>query len=791
MHSSKSFGSTVQHGAHRSNIAAQVLVVSAALALAGCGGSGSGATIPLDPPAALSYAPIEFDLRRDVVVPPLVPNYQGGAANFSVTPALPSGMAINRATGVVSGLPATALPRTTFAVRAENGQGVVSANFELEIHDAFDAPKFVYALHADRNEISCWRHDASANVLVPIGRVSTGSFPIRVEVDPLGRFLYVALGGQEHIAVHAIDPHTGMLEPVELFSADGATFDLCFDPSGRFLFKSNLHVSTVQSFRVDPQTGHLVPVGSSVHVPGPSGLTISGDGRELFAGSMDGDAVLHFRVDQATGAIENLVGAVGAGTPVDVLYDDASQRLYVLDFLGSRLLTYFVDPNLGQPVLLFDTPTPGGPGSIVMNGGELNVACHSDPRVQRYKLVGPGGVPTPHEGVALLGRPTKIVLLAEGHDAIVALDDTAMIAQIEQGNGGELTFTDHRTCESTITDVAVVRGPDESELATTGLFTATAQSLELSGFRVEEQGLVPAGLSVNVGLDPRALVVDTLASRLFVVERGSDSISSFAVDPTTLVATATASTLAGLAPKDAALVPGGAHLVSIDAERIALWNVVGNGALELVADEAIGSMPRHVTVDPSGRFAYVSAGDDVLAFALDVRAGTLAHLPQSGLTFAPNSSPSGMAVAPNGTALVVVLEGSLRMHVAELDPVTGSLVSKSTLATGRLSLDPTFDATGDRLFTVEPNDDSMTLYALGANHTLTLLSSAGCGLQSSGVAIDRNGERVFGSAQGSDSIEVLGLTAGATVLQPGASVGVGSGSAPQVVATYAAWGTRP
>jgi len=791
MHSSKSFGSAVERGAHRSNIVAQALAVSAALALAGCGGSGSGATIPLDPPAALGYAPITFDLRRDVVVPPLVPNYQGGAATFTVTPALPSGMAINSATGVVSGLPASALPRTTFTVRAENNQGLVSADFELEIHDAFDAPKFVYALHADRNEISCWRHDASANVLVPIGRVSTGSFPIRVEADPLGRFLYVALGGQEHIAVHAIDPLTGLLEPVKLFPADGATFDLCFDPSGRFLFKSNLHVSTVQSFRVDGRTGYLIPIGSSVHVPGPSGLTISRDGRELFAGSIDGNAVLHFRVDQATGEIENLVGAVGAGTPVDVLYDDATQRLYVLDFLGNRLLTYFVDPNLDQPVLLFDTPTPGGPGSVIKNGNELNIACHSDPLVHRYKLDGPGGQPVPYAGVQLLGRPTKIALLAEGYDAIVALDDTALIAQIEQGVGGDLSFTDRRPCESTITDVAVVRGPFESELATTGLFTATAQSLELSAFRVEEQGLVPAGLPVNVGMDPQALVVDTLGSRLFVVERGSDRISSFAVDAATMAATPTASTLAGLAPKDAAIVPGGQRLVSVDAERIALWSVAADGALELMAEESIGSMPRHVAVDPSGRFAYVSAGDDVLVFAIDARAGTLAARPTAGLTFAPNSQPTGIAIAPYGTALVVVLEGSLRLHVAQLDPVDGSLTSKSTLDTGRLSVDPTFDATGDRLFTVEPNDDTMTLYALGANHVLTLLSTADCGLQSSGVAIDRNGERVFGSAQGSDSIEVFGLNSGATILQPGASVGVGSGSAPQVVATYTAWGTRP
>jgi 6-phosphogluconolactonase (cycloisomerase 2 family) len=791
MHSSMSFGAAATFGAQRSSVVARVLAVSAALALAGCGGSGSGATIPLDPPAALSYAPVQFDLARDVMVPPLRPTYSGGAATFSITPALPSGMSINRTTGVVSGLPETALARTTFTVRAQNAQGSVTAALELEIHDAFDAPKFVYALHADRNEISCWKHDASANVLVPIGRVTTGSLPIRVEADPLGRFLYVALGGQEHIAVHAIDQRTGMLEPVELFPADGATFDLCFDPSGRFLFKSNLHVSTVQSFRVDAQTGYLVPNGSSVHVPGPSGLTISRDGRELFAGSIDGDAVLHFRVDQATGAIENLVGAVGAGTPVDVLYDDATQRLYVLDFLGNRLLTYFVDPNLDQPVLLFDTPTPGGPGSIVKNGNELNVACHSDPLVQRYKLDGPGGQPVPYDGVQLIGRPTKIALLAEGYDAIVALDDTALIAQIEQAVGGDLTFVDRRPCESTITDVTVVRGPVESQLTTTGLFTATSQSLELSGFRVEEQGLVPAGLPVNVGLDPQALVVDTLGSRLFVVERGSDRISSFAVDATTLVATPTASTLAGLAPKDAAIVPGGQHLVSIDADRVALWDVAADGALELAAQESIGSMPRHVAVDPSGRFAYVTAGEDVLVFAIDARAGTLTALPTSGLTFAANSTPSGLAIAPFGTALVVALEGSLRIHVAELDPVDGSLTSKSTVNTGRLSVDPTFDATGARLFTVEPNDDSMTLYALDANHVLTLLSRADCGQQSSGVAVDRNGERVFGSAQGSDSIEVLGLTSDATVLQPGASVGVGSGSAPQVVASFAAWGTRP
>jgi 6-phosphogluconolactonase (cycloisomerase 2 family) len=769
---------------------ARLAIGSLAAFGASCGGSGSGATIPLDPPSALAYPVVSFDLVRDVQLPPLVPDYDGGSATFTVTPALPAGLYLNAATGAVTGIPQVALAPTTFAVEARNGSGRVTATFQLEIHDAFDAPKFVYALHADTNEISCWRHDAGANVLVPLGRVNTGNFPIRVEVDPLGRFLYVALGGQEGIAVHRIDQATGLLQPVEVFDADGATFDLCIDPSGRFLYKSNLHVGTLQSFRIDPTNGFLVPVGASVLVPGPSGLTVARDGRSLFAGSIDGNAVMHFRVDEATGAIESLAGAVGAGSPVDLYFDDAVGRLYVADFLGNRLLTYLVDADDGRPQLLFETPTPGGPASIVRNGAELNVACHSDPLVQRYKLDGPGGAPTDYGALGLSGRPTKAVLLGEDQDLLVALDSAALLAQIEQADAGDLALVDQRTCVAQITDVVVVRGPRGYEFTTEGLFTATANSLELSAFRVDDAGVTPAGLPQSIGLAPSALAVDALGRRLYVVESGSDSVTSFAIDAETLELERGATTAAGLEPKDAALLPGSATLVTVDEHRIALWRTGAAGALTLLDQEAIGSMPRHVAVDPSGRFAYVTAGDDVHAFAVDARAGLLSHVAPSGLSFAAGSRPSGLAIAPGGTTLVVALEGAQALHVAALDPVDGALTSQSTLATGFVSLDPTFDARGERLYTVEPADDAMSLFSIDASLTLTLLSRADCGQNSNAVAVDRRGDRAFGLGAASDSIEVVGVGANQTTLQPAGTVGVGAGSAPSAVATFAAWRKR-
>jgi hypothetical protein len=60
----------------------------------------------------------------------------GGAATFSVSPSLPSGLGINSSTGVVSGTPSGVTSSTTYTITASNTSGSVTATFSYSAVDA-------------------------------------------------------------------------------------------------------------------------------------------------------------------------------------------------------------------------------------------------------------------------------------------------------------------------------------------------------------------------------------------------------------------------------------------------------------------------------------------------------------------------------------------------------------------------------------------------------------------------------------------------------------------------------
>lgn len=99
------------------------------LALAGCGG-GDSSPAPLAPPSGLSYPTIPA-LVVGVPMAPVVPTVSGTVTGYSVSPALPAGLALDSTTGEISGTPASPSATAGYVLRASNSAG--SAVFTLDI----------------------------------------------------------------------------------------------------------------------------------------------------------------------------------------------------------------------------------------------------------------------------------------------------------------------------------------------------------------------------------------------------------------------------------------------------------------------------------------------------------------------------------------------------------------------------------------------------------------------------------------------------------------------------------
>ncbi len=106
-------------------------VLAASLLLPGCG-SGSHATQP----PVLSYQTTTAVYTRGTAIAPDDPIDSGGAAtSYVVTPALPAGLSLNSATGIISGTPSAVTALATYSVTASNAGGSSSVSLSITVND--------------------------------------------------------------------------------------------------------------------------------------------------------------------------------------------------------------------------------------------------------------------------------------------------------------------------------------------------------------------------------------------------------------------------------------------------------------------------------------------------------------------------------------------------------------------------------------------------------------------------------------------------------------------------------
>jgi hypothetical protein len=68
-----------------------------------------------------------------VTISNLNPTVTGTITNYTISPALPSGLSINGTSGIISGTPNATSPQTTYVVTASNAGGSISANVIITV----------------------------------------------------------------------------------------------------------------------------------------------------------------------------------------------------------------------------------------------------------------------------------------------------------------------------------------------------------------------------------------------------------------------------------------------------------------------------------------------------------------------------------------------------------------------------------------------------------------------------------------------------------------------------------
>jgi filamentous hemagglutinin family protein len=140
--------------------------------------------------------------------------------------------------------------------------------------------QYAYVVNSNSNSVSAFAINASTGALVPVacgsgagcsgGNFASGNFPIHVDVDPTGKFVYVVNNSSNDISAYAINTGTGALTLIPCVGSAGCSgnnyatgtlpYSFTIDPSGKFAYVPNQGSNDVTSYSINAETGALVSI---------------------------------------------------------------------------------------------------------------------------------------------------------------------------------------------------------------------------------------------------------------------------------------------------------------------------------------------------------------------------------------------------------------------------------------------------------------------------------------------------------------------------------------------------
>lgn len=169
-------------------------------------------------------------------------------------------------------------------------------------------------LYVAGDGVSIFQIQQATGALVPV----TGPAPYSasggrgIDVDPLGRFVYVAHSSDHTVSGYSISPATGALTPVPNSPYTGVyeNWIACVHPGGRFLYVQGS--GGIQGYLIDPASGALnTMTGFPLSLNNANSIYIDRSGLTLYATTSGAslDFVRAFSINTTTGALTEISGS--------------------------------------------------------------------------------------------------------------------------------------------------------------------------------------------------------------------------------------------------------------------------------------------------------------------------------------------------------------------------------------------------------------------------------------------------------------------------------------------------
>lgn len=420
--------------------------------------------------------------------------------------------ALDPQTGALPEAESTALDAPARAMRiAPDGESLVLISA--------DAPTLTrYAIDAQTGSLALAESLRTRQAPSAIAFVA-GDEPARARASAI----YVTSEDASNVQILAVDPGDGRLSTQGSVPAGSRPTALAVDPFRRYLWVANTSpgAESVLTFALDEQ-GQPARVQELLFGQPPSALGVEPSGRFLYVASDAADNVLFTFAIGPNGTLSPLAFDAVGFTPTAVTADPTGQFLYVVNRATrspaqGSISVFAIDPFTG---LLANVPpdglTGGSPTSFAFSpGGERAYSTFSNANV-----AGTYDVDATTGTASIVLQPTQTG--NEPLDVKVAPSGRfAYLAAFGGTQSGRVELFDVRASDGVLYDSST------GELSARAIFLA--------------------------GLNPLALAIDPSERTLYVLNRGSATVSTFAIAPASGVLTAIDLDATFLAPSAMAL----------------------------------------------------------------------------------------------------------------------------------------------------------------------------------------------------------------------------------------------
>jgi 6-phosphogluconolactonase (cycloisomerase 2 family) len=572
------------------------------------------------------------------------------------------------------------------------------------------------------------------------------------------RFAYV--GNEDGtIEIYTVSSQNGELRPVTYVNAGIYAGGLTMDALNKFLYVSEFVGGAVAGFAVNPNTGMLTPLSGSPFPSssGPGQIVLHPSGKFVYVVGYTDGTVWGYSVNETTGALTPVPGnpATAGNGPFGLAITSSGKNLYVVNSSDDTLQGFSINTSTGQLTNQGTVPVGSIPESVTItpSGNFAYVTNKGDKTISGFSIGSNGQLE------ALAGSPfgngdlppTGLAIEPTGKYAYTVNPDFATCVNAFSINEttGALTLlsTTPYESESTVLSQISVDPSGKFVLLDEG-YGEEWWPINLATGALTYGGLVASqGYSLAMTVSSGRSAIAYSPKFLYVLNANTSpsvmGISEYTLNATTGLATEIPGSPLGLIsfPIQLTIDPLGRFVYvtgGTSGGQISAFTVnPSTGVLTpaQVPYYTLGGNPDGIVEDPTGRFLYASEGPDYVAgFSIDPVTGTLTALPGSPFSAGGSTgeSTTGLAMDPLGRYLYadntnLNTVGIGNVAAFQINPTTGALTLLPAATAGNYPVAMTVDAFGQFLFNVDEVSPEIDTYAIN-QQSGTLGSGSGAGL---------------------------------------------------------------